>query len=431
MIMVVACMFASLGFLIGAFMRYMPFSQVVTVKQKKLIYSLYVLLFLVNFGVMCILSDSFSIAYVKYNLIVWGVLTTLVNVVVIRGKVREHLFTYGLVSTLNFMISSLGMFIAYKTVGLDTVQGILWNCVLYFLILVVCFPLLRKLINDTIQPFLTMDCEDYWRTIWFVPVAFFFAMFFVFPMNAHMTEWNQVVSRVLLNLATVVLCWNMARDHVQMRTKQLLMEQLNMQKEYYEELHKRVLDARKQKHDFKHHISVIRRFLELDDKDGLLLYLNELSSDIVNYVQIPYTGNAAMDGILYFYMSQAEENQIDFSYSGVVEKMKIMDTDFCVLMGNALDNALNGCLMVDANRFIRVEITSRGLLQSIVITNSYDGVVLKNEDKWFSRKRIGKEGIGISSMLSICEKYQAYMDIRYDDHNFAVMFLIPLEEENV
>ena len=137
-----------------------------------------------------------------------------------------------------------------------------------------------------------------------------------------------------------------------------------------------------------------------------------------------------MDGLLYHYITISKEKNISFSYKGVVNELVVSDIDLCVLIGNAIDNAVQGCLMTDGQRYINVEVIKHGLIQSIVITNSFDGVIIKDADAFMSRKRKNEVGIGIASMQAICEKNNIQMDIRYDDEKFAIMFLLPIAQKN-
>ena len=50
--------------------------------------------------------------------------------------------------------------------------------------------------------------------------------------------------------------------------------------------------------------------------------------------------------------------------------------------------------------------------------------MLKKGDKFFSRKRDNREGVGILSMKSICEKYGGMITFDYDENTFNTMILL-------
>lgn len=125
----------------------------------------------------------------------------------------------------------------------------------------------------------------------------------------------------------------------------------------------------------------------------------------------------------------AEQKQIQFDYYGTIRSRSIADIDLCVLLGNALDNAVAGCMTIDSGRSIRLISQSEKSLLSIVVSNSFDGRVQQAEDKILSRKRENRAGVGLVSMKSICERYGGSMQTQWDENKFTVMFLLPLKDE--
>ena len=122
------------------------------------------------------------------------------------------------------------------------------------------------------------------------------------------------------------------------------------------------------------------------------------------YPEIPYTGNAAADGVLYHYACIAKEKRISFKVYCKLDGLSISDTDLCCLLGNALDNAVNACETYNGERYIMISSEKNRDMLMLTIDNSFDGIVERKGEKILSRKRENKEGIGIRSMRQICEK---------------------------
>ena len=181
------------------------------------------------------------------------------------------------------------------------------------------------------------------------------------------------------------------------------------------------MEVRKIKHDTKHHNDVLRYYVDKNDKDGLYRYCKEMLCQTDDDIEIHYSGNSAIDGLIYRYTELAQKNDIDFKISGNLNAIDINDVDICVLLGNALDNAVTGCLTVQGERFISLSVRKDGGALTIMLQNSFDGVVSKNEDGILSRKRDNELGIGLFSMKSICEKYGGEMEVRHEDGTFSVM----------
>ena len=62
---------------------------------------------------------------------------------------------------------------------------------------------------------------------------------------------------------------------------------------------------------------------------------------------------------------------------------------------------------------------------SILVTNTFDGVINKTADIIMSRKADNRTGVGLKSMTEICNRHGGSMDIAYDDNTFTVVFVLP------
>ena len=415
-----------LSSLFGFTLRYYPFRNVIDANARKKLFAIYAGLSLVHLAVLAVIYGKISITLelVQLDGMVFTAILLLVFLVMIPGRWREHTFVCGVVVTCSYLVMTLPIYLS--AVFTDD-EVTIWTMGLFCLLqLAVYFPL-RKLLDTTVAPFLYLDSGNYWSTVWFIPVAMFLAMYFICPGGAHKDTINHLISHGLIAMATITMCWSIAADHQRLKETLTLTEQLNLQKNHYTQLEARVADARKMSHDFKHHIAAIQRFIDADDREGLQAYCWELGERPISGVRIPYTGNSAVDGVMYRYAQLAAERDVEFSYFGSIQNCAMDSIDLAVLLGNALDNALAGCMTVDRNRNIKVVMQSESHLISVLVHNSFDGVVQKKDDVYYSRKRDNAPGIGMSSMHSICEKYEAGMDVRWDDENFTVLFMIPVK----
>lgn len=421
----------TLCFVPGLLLRYVPFKSLVTPKQKRILFTAYVAVGALNILVMCLALNvlGLSSAYLKNGLMAFGLVTALINILVIRGKLWEHLFVYGIVVICSYLIASLPTLFTGLLVGLDSVQSYVVGVLSYGLFQLAFYIPVRRLLRYTVEPFLTLDSGDFWRTIWFIPVAMHLAMYLAFPDSVHTETVNHIFSRALIGAATILMCMTIAADHQRLEERKIMVEQLAAQKLHYAQLQQKVEDARASHHDFKHHIAAIQRFMDTDDKEDLQEYCNELLARSSTEAQIPYTGNAAADGVLYRYMQLCYERQIPFSCVGKIKSTGIADMDICVLLGNALDNAFNGCLTVTDHPSISVIAQTEAQMLSILVRNTFDGQVKTKDDVLLSRKRENAPGIGMQSMKSVCERYGGMLQTQWTQDTFTVLFVLPIEQE--
>jgi len=410
--------------LFGFTLRYYPFRNVITADNRKRLYFVYGILSMLHFAALAAFygRNSITLEMVQSDGVFFTMLLLAVYMVLIPGRWREHLFVYGVVVTCSYMVMSIPVYLSavYMHGSVN-----LWTMAIYSALLVVVYFPLRKLLDMTVTPFLYLDSGNYWSTVWFVPVAMFLAMYFICPGGEHKDTINHLVSHGLIALATITMCWSIAADHRRMKETVALAEQLNMQKTHYAQLEDRVNNARKLTHDFKHHLAAIQHFIDTDDRDGLQRYCWELTDRPISGVRIPYTGNGAVDGILFRYAQLSKDRDVDFTYMGSFGECAMSHMDLSVLIGNALENALTGCMTLAENRYIKVIMQSEKEMISVVVHNTFDGVVQKKGETLYSRKRDNETGLGLISMQSVCEKYGAEMNVQWDEETFTVLFLIP------
>jgi sensor histidine kinase regulating citrate/malate metabolism len=274
-----------------------------------------------------------------------------------------------------------------------------------------------------------MDSGDYWKRIWFLPLFLFAIAFFSAPMTTYSGDATVLLMHLALLATTVTMCNALSDDHAVMHKQLEMAEQLSAQTEHYHSMAERVMEARKSRHDFKHHMAAIRKFIDTDDKSGLEAYWDELQIFLHRDTGIPYTGNPALDGVLYRYTALTKQEGVKLDFSGVMEPLTVPDTDLCVLLGNALDNALTAAVTSKSDPHITVTATPGAGIQSLLISNTFDGVVQEKDGQFLSRKRENSPGIGLESIRSICDKYDAIMDIRYDSSTFLLLLVLPTREK--
>lgn len=417
----------------GVILRYVTFAPIVSLKQKRTLFVSYGLAAVVNLVILTAALHGYGLnaafMYLRFGGIVYAAVVTLVNILMIRGKAREHLFVSGVVLTCNYLLMSVPNYVITFLQQPDIQTSLFIVLGVYIAVLLLVYWPLRSLLRYSVTPFLGNDSKSYWRTIWFIPVAFFGTKFLDLGGEHNTGGIAQLISSTLYIVVIVMTCLSIASGQRRMNEQQAMEKQLAGQKRHYEELKRRVEDARKNKHDFKHQIAAIRHYMQIDDKEGLRSFCDELMASHSTEEQIPYTGNVAADGVLYHFLQLAREEHVELQYSGVIRSNGIADLDICALLGNALDNALTACRTIPDGRSIQLISQSQPRLLSIMVRNTFDGKVEHDSGGFWSRKQENRRGIGLVSMQSVCERYGGSMETQWDEKTFTVMFLLPLKEE--
>ncbi len=186
---------------------------------------------------------------------------------------------------------------------------------------------------------------------------------------------------------------------------------------------------RKQRHDLRHQLTVIRELATQDTNEQLLSYLDTITTNIPNK-QIYYCNNVTINAILSRYADICEKGGIVLDIDLVIPSFSsdALDSDYCVIFGNLLENALEACHYVtDDKKFIQLKSKVRYNTLIISMQNSFDGHISKRHGKFRSRKR-NEYGIGLTSIQSTARKYNGDASFHGEDLVFhSAVYMNPEE----
>lgn len=416
----------------GLLQRYIPLSSEISAKKKNVLRISYCAALLTETVVLycLIIHVGFSVEMVKNICTAFAVVTVGINILVIRHRIREHLFIFGVVIVCNYLLFLVPSYIAVFVQEIDRPVRILLLAGIYFLLLATMYIPIRKLLKSTVEPFLHFDSGNYWNSIWFIPIALFGSMFLIFPENTKIESIGQLLSGVLSASIMILVCKSIAGDYHRMYEKQVVMEQLADQKLYYTKLQVGIEEARRARHDFKHYLSAIEHYLALGDMDALRCCCETLVHSKEILEPFCYIGSAVADSVISRYAIQAEEEGILFHAAGSLNADWLTDMDQCVLLGNALDNAIEGCRTCAEDRKIALTIHSDEETISVLVQNHYDGQLQYRDEQIMSRKEEERVGVGLQSIASICRKYNGYMEVCSDEKLFSLNILLHRPKAN-
>ncbi len=425
---ILMCLLSSMMLIILILLIYIPFKEEMSKKQKKTAITWYIIIVSIYFVIYYVVDSCKGpgVQYLKVNMFIFGFVLGIVNMILFRNRWREMIFTIGLADIIFLMIMTIGAFChQYKKVE-DYHDFMIWYNLMSLLIGIITFIPARNLLIHTVTPFLNYKGKLNWGDICFMPLAMFIANFFVTPIGSFITSPGELTGRLMLGMVTLFLCKNVAYTYKQMQEKRLLYQQIDAQKKYYDSLLNNVQEARKNRHDLKHHLIAMNTLLEHNEIDEIKKYIAVLQDRANEEPQIYYTGNPALDGVIYHYMCLAKREEIEFLFLGSVPQLNDREIDLCVLLGNGLDNALTACKTTEEKRRIDISIEYDEYVMTITISNTFDGLFKKKEDVFLSRKRNYQSGYGIESMKDICNKYGGTYRFTVKDKIFEAVFLINL-----
>lgn len=137
--------------------------------------------------------------------------------------------------------------------------------------------------------------------------------------------------------------------------------------------HKQVKEL---KHDIENQFSVLNGLMKSGDNAAAMQYLDKLNSYVRTANRICYTGNNVIDSIVNIKGSLAQTYGIEFICKvNIITSIKADELELCRIIGNGLDNAIEGCQRVDVqNKHICFSISEDREKLMIVISNTSDEV---------------------------------------------------------
>lgn len=189
------------------------------------------------------------------------------------------------------------------------------------------------------------------------------------------------------------------------------------------------------KHDMGTTIAVITQLAEEGKENSKLQnYLSELNQTFDSLEMRYKTGNAVVDTILnmkyHEMMRTIPEVKLSADKLLFSEEQMIQSYDIGVIIGNALDNAMDACKKIHgskSNLFIRISSFLKGEMFFIKIENSFDGkvVIRKGAEFPMTTKQDKKaHGIGLVNIKNIAEKYHGGVDWRVEDKTFILLVML-------
>ncbi|MCL1883957.1 MAG: GHKL domain-containing protein [Defluviitaleaceae bacterium] len=178
-------------------------------------------------------------------------------------------------------------------------------------------------------------------------------------------------------------------------------------------------------HDFRQQVHELYALCIENNFDELKSKLLELSNRQSETLLVD-TKNIMLDSILTSKFEAIQNHEIDFKRKiDIQPELDYIDSRICILLGNALDNAIEACMRSKGDKFIGMELiaTPEQFLCNIVNTTGAppeaDGDFLKT-----SKRDSLRHGIGLRSIRQICDDLGGEMKYIYDENYFKIWVTI-------
>lgn len=229
---------------------------------------------------------------------------------------------------------------------------------------------------------------------------------------------------IIMTVIIYFLYYRIAKYFVDNKAKEEKNFLLELQMEQYKNINDQMVNTRKLRHNFRHHLNVISELANEGNIDMLNDYIRDYNDTIPAGIKY-YTNLMPLNAILSHYENKCIENNIRLDISVKLDETNVSKADYCVLIGNLMENAILSCKSIeDDERWIKLRIahTSKQVI-AIQIENTYLHEIKLVNGELISNRHDG-EGLGIKSVKSIVEKYNGLLNFNYSDSVFSVKVIL-------
>ena len=426
-----------IGLIEGTFQFYF----LAKILKKKLVFPFYFL-----FGVCAVIVTRFLSVGTVTGFVAMVFLLTVCGILVCHADFKPSLLyaaltteimllCYGIVKSLIGLLYAWLIYFFYDTAGIAVMlvseaASLLLTGVCYYMVY-------RYFSRDVFYPFYTAS-EMQQMFLVFIPILMIFIMseyintlsfdyqYVVFEEDGSfeylLSHWQLLAMHLLglLSLFCILFSYKKLQQNFCLSTEISLLEQeeyfLNR---YVEEAKTRYDETKSFRHDIRNHIAVVKNLLQSGKLEEAVSYMEDMD-DMAEKMSFPCsTNNPVVDILVGNKLGIAKSMGINVDCSLLLPyPCSLRDIDICIILSNALDNAIQAVKRLDAGmeKYVHVSGRIQGDFLMMEIENSFHG------------KGAFKKGTGLSNVKKVAEKYGGAMSIEAQENKFVFHVLLIISQ---
>ena len=269
----------------------------------------------------------------------------------------------------------------------------------------------------------------YLITYFAIPIACIFVLCVLYRKSMYIDYISYIATGciMLLNIVSYYLLDELS-DYIIRASKVFqLNNQLETQKEKYEQLSTAFRSGNRLLHDTNKHLRYIGAKLQSDDAQGAMDYIERISGTLQETYGSICTGNLAVDSILSNMKTRLQEMNIPCYLTVNIEEARMRDIpeyDLVTIIGNITDNQMKAVPLV-TDRDKRYVLFELEMLDNTIRIFAKNGmpqqpVKMPHED-WF-------HGVGLHNVRETLERHGGALVTEVQDDFFLTMGVLPLGE---
>ena len=228
-----------------------------------------------------------------------------------------------------------------------------------------------------------------------------------------------------LQYAILHLYIHLGQEHYYQAEKELLEVNEQLLHQQMDLMRESEIEAARIRHDVRHHVLLIREYVQKREYDQLLTYLTQYDEDVEKWKVKDISKNLAVNSILLAYAKKARRQNIQVSMDiRLGESLPIRDIDWIAILANMFENAIHGCAgSGQPQQEIDIYISQKGNKVIIQCRNTSSKEVVFHKGLPQSDKG---GGMGVISIIKAASHYEGETDFSVQNGMFITRILLNL-----
>lgn len=233
---------------------------------------------------------------------------------------------------------------------------------------------------------------------------------------------------IMINIMVFILYDTLSEQSLQLIAHEKERSRFELEKQQYEAAIRQGREMGSIIHEAHRHLRIFSSLLENGDIDATKEYIRKLDKNAFKSIYIPILPNyPAINVILCKKIVEARLHGITISYDVAIPPgIPVEPVDICVVLGNALDNAIEACEKLKTERKIEVMIRFSKNRLIMIIINSSEPVKIIDGMCETTKENKRSHGYGFSNMQHIISKYRGNMIPQYDKGLFSLHIMMQI-----
>ena len=200
-----------------------------------------------------------------------------------------------------------------------------------------------------------------------------------------------------------------------------LTDQVNAQVLHYESLKNNDGEMQRFRHDFENIIMCLKVLLKSDNIPQALDYIDDMVGTF-NYSKPVFdTGNYIADALLSEKNHKAGQYDTKIEYEGFIPSYRITNFELCIILSNALDNAIEACAKINGEKTIEITSEIKNGIWFLTINNPITKrVTIRNNTVFTTKNDISKHGFGLYNIKKTVQKRNGHLKLSCSDTLFTL-----------